>query len=130
MRKKGFTLIELMVVIAIIAILAAIALTAYRSYIRKAQAKDLLTFARACAQEAVAQCQTDSQADISTLDACSITNGTSQYLTDVQVSASGGCSGFTATATGKLRDLGIQYMANCTYSTDTDDIVCTASRKS
>ena len=130
MHKAGLTLIELMIVIAILAILTGMAIVPYNYYIRKSQAKDLLTFARACAQEAVAQCQTDSQADISTLDACSITNGTSQYLTDVQVSASGGCSGFTATATGKLRDSGIQYMANCTYSTDTDDIVCTASRKS
>jgi len=56
MRKKGFTLIELMVVIAIIAILAAIAVSGYKSYIRKAQAKELLTFARACVQEAMAQC--------------------------------------------------------------------------
>ena len=36
-RKSGFTLIELMIVVAVIAILAAIALPAYSSYIAKAR---------------------------------------------------------------------------------------------
>ena len=130
MRKKGFTLIELMVVIAIIAILAAIALTAYRSYIRKAQAKDLLTFARACAQEAVAQCQVEPNVILSTLDACSIENGTSQYLENVSVSIIGSCTaGFNATATGTLKEEGMTYTATCGYSTTTDDISCTAPRR-
>ena len=44
-NQKGFTLIELMIVIAIIAILAAIALPAYNNYVAKSQVTEAVSLA-------------------------------------------------------------------------------------
>lgn len=42
-RQSGFTLIELMIVVAIVAILAAIALPAYQTYTKKAKFSEVVT---------------------------------------------------------------------------------------
>jgi type IV pilus assembly protein PilA len=86
--QKGFTLIELMIVVAIIGILAAIAIPAYQDYTIRAQVTEGLTLAgdlKASIAEWYAN--TGEWADLSDLGISDAADKAGKYVTDVGVTA-------------------------------------------
>jgi type IV pilus assembly protein PilE len=95
-KAKGFTLIELMVVVAIIAILAAIAIPSYTEYVKKGRridAKDALTAVQ-LAQEKYR----GNNVSYGTLDDLGLVAVSSQGFYEIEITGVSG-AGYTATAT-------------------------------
>ena len=136
--QKGFTLIELMIVIAIVGILAAVALPAYQNYTASAKFAEVVasvapikTAIELCVQKkgAAAMSECDQQTEFGAILASASASG--DYVASVAVSTTAGSEGEITATSASINSTTKTYILtptlNTTYNTVDWDVSASSS---
>lgn len=128
--QKGFTLIELMIVVAIIGILAAVALPAYQDYTVRAKISELILAASSCRTSITETVQSTVG---STLPAggdwgCEASTAASKYVAKVETDDTGKIT-ITAATASDLKDASGKKVTMRPMATSTTELANTDVQK-
>lgn len=124
-KQHGFTLIELMIVVAIIGILAAIAIPAYNDYIVRARVSELINIG-SNAKTAVSEYRIAKGTMPTTTTQAGVTSVVSQYVSGVAVGA-GGVITITGNQTNLRSGAALGIVLTPTFSNGAVRWTCTST---